>query len=651
MLALKVKYGEPLEQYYYAKLNLLNRCEISGRKAVDCILSGIEDRAIKLGAQAAEFRTPELVLKYLKTIKVGQIRDHIKIQNRSGNEAKIQKHEIEQRKASGSGYKRVIKCFNCGLEGHPSFKCPKPIEKCSNCYKIGHRTAACPLIAPTKAIEQSKVSGGHEKQILRLNVNKSRSDTTNNEVENGTSFETAKDKYIIPILVNDVPLNCYVDLGSECTIIRKSIALAIGLKLSIDSLPLMRGLGGNLVEPKAKTVAKIKVQDITETLEMFVVDDDVMRYPVLLGHSFTERPDILITKTPTRLIFEKITKISKLFLILQHDVNIDPNNVKSVPVICDNIYTGKVYVNGTVRGENGKEFYLLPGEYDICDSRGNLLIFNLSYRNLEFNKGELITRALPLKYAKNMYAFSMVMNDQSEGIVNCGDTMSSEQVTELKQLLGKFSDCFSKGLQDLGLTTMAEMKIHLKDCEPVVYRPYRLSHSERAQVREMVQEMLESNIIQESSSPYASPIVLVKKKTGEKRLCVDYRALNRKTIKDHYPTPLIEDQLSLLAGHTFFTSLDLASGYYQIPIAEESRSKTAFVTPDGQYEYTRMPFGLVNAPSMFQRTINKILADAKLKFAVIYMDDILIPAHNFEEGMSRLREVLQLLRIGGLALK
>lgn len=100
MLALKVKYGEPLEQYYYAKLNLLNRCQISGRKAVDCILSGIEDRAIKLGAQAAEFRTPELVLKYLKSVKVGQTRYHTKIQNRSRNEVKIQKQEIEQRKAS-----------------------------------------------------------------------------------------------------------------------------------------------------------------------------------------------------------------------------------------------------------------------------------------------------------------------------------------------------------------------------------------------------------------------------------------------------------------------------------------------------------------------------------------------------------------------
>lgn len=125
------------------------------------------------------------------------------------------------------------------------------------------------------------------------------------------------------------------------------------------------------------------------------------------------------------------------------------------------------------------------------------------------------------------------------------------------------------------------MVIELDNADPVVYRPYRMSFPERSLVRDMVDEMLEAGIIRESSSPYASPIVLVKKKTGEKRLCVDYRALNKRTKKDHYPLPRIEDQLDQLAGNNLFISLDLASGYYQIPISPSSQDKTAFITSDG----------------------------------------------------------------------
>lgn len=121
---------------------------------------------------------------------------------------------------------------------------------------------------------------------------------------------------------------------------------------------------------------------------------------------------------------------------------------------------------------------------------------------------------------------------------------------------------------DLGLTHLTEMTINLKDSSPVVYRPYRLAYSEREKVKDMIQEMINCGIITESSLAYASPILLVKKKTGNQRLCIDYRALNAKTIKEHFPLPRIEDQIDSLGGYKYFIiSLDLASGYYQIPIS------------------------------------------------------------------------------------
>src|SRR5699024_6653908 len=110
-----------------------------------------------------------------------------------------------------------------------------------------------------------------------------------------------------------------------------------------------------------------------------------------------------------------------------------------------------------------------------------------------------------------------------------------------------------------------------------------------------------------STSPYASPILLVTKKNGDYRMCVDFRKLNSKTIKERFLLPRIDDQIDKLVEQKYFTTLDLMSGYHQVPVEPESRKFTAFVTPDAQFEYNRMPFGLCNAPSIFQRLMNKIL--------------------------------------------
>jgi hypothetical protein len=127
-------------------------------------------------------------------------------------------------------------------------------------------------------------------------------------------------------------------------------------------------------------------------------------------------------------------------------------------------------------------------------------------------------------------------------------------------------------------------------------------------------------------------------------MCVDYRSFNAKTVKDRYPLPRVDDYIERMTGCQYFTTLDLASGYHQIKMAEDSISKTAFTTPDGQYEYLRMPFGLVNAPAVFQRAINSILGKLRHHTAMAYLDDILLPSTNFSTGLHTLREVFALFR-------
>lgn len=225
----------------------------------------------------------------------------------------------------------------------------------------------------------------------------------------------------------------------------------------------------------------------------------------------------------------------------------------------------------------------------------------------------------------------------------------AEDRARLSQLLEEFASIVKKGME-LRAVTSGELVIRLSNSIPVYRSPYRLAIAEREAVKGMVADLLKNNIIRESESPFASPITLVAKPNVQFRMCVDYRDLNTITIKDRYPIPRIDDQLDALAKARWFTSLDMTSGFYQIPVAEESVHKTAFVTQDGHYEFLRMPFGLANAPAVFQRAINTALKEYVGVIAYVYIDDILIPSVTVEEGFTRLRLILSALKEHGFTL-
>ncbi|KMQ82622.1 gag-pol fusion protein [Lasius niger] len=162
--------------------------------------------------------------------------------------------------------------------------------------------------------------------------------------------------------------------------------------------------------------------------------------------------------------------------------------------------------------------------------------------------------------------------------------------------------------------------------------------------------MLEEGYIEPSESPWAAPIVLVKKKNGDTRFCVDYRGLNNVTKSDSFPLPLIQSIVQRVGQATTWSTLDLAAGYWQVRVAPEDRPKTAFVTPHGTFQYCVMPFGLKNAPATFQRLMNKVLAPFLGKFCEVYLDDIVIHSQNEEEHIGHLRQVLRALQKAGLVL-
>ena len=218
---------------------------------------------------------------------------------------------------------------------------------------------------------------------------------------------------------------------------------------------------------------------------------------------------------------------------------------------------------------------------------------------------------------------------------------SPEQREQVEKLIKRHYDRFSKDDMDIGYCDKVEHKIILDDDRPVRLPHRRIPPHQWSEVREYLEKSLKQGIIKRSSSPYASAVVLVRKRDGKLRLCIDYRALNAKTHRDAYPLPRIEEALDALKGAKYFCSLDLAHGFHQVPMAKDDREKTAFrVGTGGLYEFTRMPFGLCNAPATFMRLMDLAFGDQNFQSVLIYMDDILVFGTTFEETMQRLDMVL-----------
>ena len=230
--------------------------------------------------------------------------------------------------------------------------------------------------------------------------------------------------------------------------------------------------------------------------------------------------------------------------------------------------------------------------------------------------------------------------------------LNEEQVSTMLSLLGEFQDVFSRGDSDLGHYTTVCHSIDTQGGDPVRQRMRRTPLAFLGEEEKVLNTMLGQGVLQPSSSAWASAPVLVRKKDGSVRYCVDYRELNSKMRKDTFPLPLIDKCLDALDGTQWLSTLDMASGYHQISMTPEDRHKTAFITKFGLFEHVRMPFGLCNnAPATFQRAMNLVLEGLTWKQLLAYLDDIIVLGKTFDEHVANLREVFQWFRTNHLKLK
>ena len=221
---------------------------------------------------------------------------------------------------------------------------------------------------------------------------------------------------------------------------------------------------------------------------------------------------------------------------------------------------------------------------------------------------------------------------------------------ELTQLLTEFQDIFSKHPLDCGEVREYTHRIRLSDDRPFRLPYRRVPPAHYQKLRQVLTDMEEKGIIQKSTSEYASPLVMVWKKDGNLRICIDFRWLNARTVKDAHPLPHQSDCLAALGGNCFFSTMDLTSGFYNIPMHEDDKKYTAFTTPLGLHEFNRMPQGLCNSPASFMRMMMGIFGDMNFSKLLCYLDDLLVYAPSESEALSRLRTVFERLRGNNLKL-
>lgn len=548
---------------------------------------------------------------------------------------------------------------------------PKYRSGCWNCGEIGHMHRDC--LKP-RGRDLQDGTGSAVSRACHNNDEVSLPRVYRESSEDSIpAFSISCDSnYVLEGFVNGVPASILADTGAAVTVLSKEFwdkAKPSDDRLRVSMGKKLVGVQGTPLELYGVTCINIELRGEQFSTEAIVAGS--LTTDIILGRDFLREHECMIDmgKGGDLLHFNRrgmaVTLNGKSSKEVLSCINVTVGRVLNVPPQSELEVMGQVpcsainntwVLEGSKRGRNG--VLVARGLVRPDKAEVPLRILNLRDETITIRKGTIIAEMelVPMDLVNMVATVDQSSADRGDEALwvmadRAGDEINQGEKEQLFALFLEYRDLFAKSPDDFGRTGKIKHTIHTEGCQPIRQSTRRISPAKKEEAAKLLKEMLDRNVIRPSSSPWASPVVLVQKKDGSTRFCIDYRRLNTITRKDAYPLPRVDDTLDTLSGSKWFSTLDLISGYWQVEMSSSDKEKTAFCTHEGLFEFQVMPFGLCNAPATFQRLMDMVLAGIQWKNCLVYLDDIIVIGRTFEEHLSNLREVFERLKGAGLRLK
>ena len=613
--------GESLTAYFHEKMRMCEEVNLPFKESREQVLIGLWSRDLRTQTSPKEHKDEDAFLHDLieqqRMIELSYERRSSKIATDKSKTATDNKpHD------SSDGFKAQHESHKPGATSFAK-RAPSRNEqgqpKCYNCNVYGHISRECP--------EKVNVSSGSKpNNDERKHTPKQPSTGEVRRVDGVT--QNAAQKYYKEVNINGYICKAFIDAGSsECTL-KASTALMQGFHITRQLMSLKSfGPSGFTVTSSGFVESKITVDGVNASrVKVRVVPDDCQPVDVLIGRTFTELPHVSYYKDGNKLVFKTRDEPDEVD---------EDDGTQGQPEITQEVELPAASMN-FVAVDDGATEHLLP-------------ILNLGDDPTKLMKGECLLRNCELTQAPLISPTRSVITEDDIHEIN---NQPKEAITELLNILNKHRDAIATSEAEFGCTDLLEMDIkELPGSHPVMKRPYPASDDERERIRKIVQEWKDRGIVTETESPYASPVLLVKKKSNKDRLVIDFRAVNKQTERIHFPIPSMDEYMTQIGDADCFAVLDLAHGYLQVPLKKEARSKTAFITPDETGECTRVMPGLVNTSFYFSMVMQRVLMPLRHLKVVWFMDDIFLCGKGWRELLDKLKVVLEALQAAGLTIK